>query len=188
LQNTSLCIMHSICLFNFVKNNTIMTRIITLLIAFVTLSCTSNAQKTEFSKEALSETLLATDGSQVAFQDILKKYKGKTLVIEVWASWCGDCVKAMPKLKELQANNPNVAYLFISMDKTADKWKAGIEKHQLQGGHFMANDQMKGVFAKAVDVDWIPRYIIVDKNGKIVLYRAIETDFDKINETLKNLK
>jgi hypothetical protein len=27
----------------------------------------------------------------------------------------------------------------------------------------MANDQMKGVFAKAIDVDWIPRYIIVDK-------------------------
>lgn len=164
-----------------------MKRIILLLIAFATFSCTK-AQKTEFSKEALSETLLATDGSQVAFQDILKKYKGKTLVIEVWASWCGDCVKAMPKLKELQANNPDVAYLFISMDKTADKWKAGIEKHELKGDHFMANDQMKGVFAKAVDVDWIPRYIIVDKTGKIALYRAIETDFDKINDTLKSLK
>jgi hypothetical protein len=35
---------------------------------------------------------------------------------------------------------------------------------------------------------WIPRYIIVDKTGKIVLYRAIETDFDKINETLAALK
>ncbi|RKS93789.1 thiol-disulfide isomerase/thioredoxin [Flavobacterium limicola] len=164
-----------------------MKRIILLLIAFATFSCTK-AQKTEFSKEALSETLLATDGSQVAFQDILKKHQGKTLVIEVWASWCGDCVKAMPKLKELQANNPDVAYLFISMDKTADKWKAGIEKHELKGDHFMANDQMKGVFAKAVDVDWIPRYIIVDKTGKIALYRAIETDFDKINDTLKSLK
>jgi thiol-disulfide isomerase/thioredoxin len=164
-----------------------MKRIILLLIAFATFSCTK-AQKTEFSKEALSETLLATDGSQVAFQDILKKHQGKTLVIEVWASWCGDCVKAMPKLKELQANNPHVAYLFISMDKTADKWKAGIEKHELKGDHFMANDQMKGVFAKAVDVDWIPRYIIVDKTGKIALYRAIETDFDKINDTLKSLK
>jgi hypothetical protein len=32
------------------------------------------------------------------------------------------------------------------------------------------------------------RYIIVDKTGKIVLYRAIETDFDKINETLAALK
>ena len=165
-----------------------MKRIIALLIAFATFSCTSNAQKTKFSEEALSETLLATDGSQVAFKDILKKHKGKTLVIEVWASWCGDCVKAMPKLKELQANNPDVAYVFISMDKTVDKWKAGIEKHEMKGDNYMANDQMKGVFAKAIDVDWIPRYIILDKKGKIVLYRAIETDFDKINETLKNLK
>jgi thiol-disulfide isomerase/thioredoxin len=164
-----------------------MKKIFVLLIAFATFSCT-NAQKTAFSKEALSETLLSADGSQVAFQDILKKYKGKTLVIEVWASWCGDCVKAMPKIKDLQANNPDVAYVFISMDKAAEKWKIGIEKHELKGDHFMANDQMKGVFGKAIDLDWIPRYIIIDKTGKIVLYRAIETDFDLINETLKKLK
>ena len=91
-------------------------------------------------------------------------------------------------MNELQANNPDVAYLFISMDKTAEKWKNGIEKHEIKGDHFMANDQMKGVFGKAIDADWIPRYIIVDKKGKIVLYRAIETDFDKISETLKKLK
>jgi thiol-disulfide isomerase/thioredoxin len=165
-----------------------MKKIFALFIAFVAISCTNAQQKTSFSKEALSETLLATNDSQVAFKDILKKYKGKTLVVEVWASWCGDCVKAMPKIKELQANNPDVAYMFISMDKAADKWKTGIEKHELKGEHFMANDQMKGVFGKAIDLDWIPRYIIIDKKGKIVLYRAIETDFDKINETLKNLK
>jgi hypothetical protein len=74
------------------------------------------------------------------------------------------------------------------MDKTADKWKVGIEKHQLIGDHYMANDQMEGVFAKAIDLDWIPRYIIVDKTGEIVLYRAIETDFDKITRTLNKLK
>ena len=165
-----------------------MKKIFVLFIAFVAISCTNAQQKTAFSKEALSETLLSTDGSQVAFKDILKKYKGKTLVIEVWASWCGDCVKAMPKIKELQANNPDVAYVFISMDKAADKWKIGIEKHELKGEHFMANDQMKCVFGKAIDLDWIPRYIIIDKKGKIVLYRAIETDFDQINETLKKLK
>jgi thioredoxin-like negative regulator of GroEL len=51
-----------------------------------------------------------------------KKYKGKTLVIEVWASWCGDCV-SNAKLKDLQTN-VSTTYLF-SMDKTADKWKAG---------------------------------------------------------------
>ncbi len=163
-----------------------MKKIFALLVTLTIVSCT-NAQKTKFSKEALSETLLATDGGQVAFNDILKKYKGKTLLIEVWASWCGDCVKAMPKLKELQANNPEVAYVFISMDKTADKWKEGIAKHDIKGDHFMANDQMKGVFGKAIDLDWIPRYIIIDKTGKIVIYRAIETDFEKINSTLKDL-
>jgi thiol-disulfide isomerase/thioredoxin len=164
-----------------------MKKLIALVIAFATFSCT-NAQKKEFSKKALSETLLTTDGGQLAFKKILKKHEGKTLVIEVWASWCGDCVKAMPKVHELQANNPDVDFVFLSMDKTADKWKAGIEKHELKGDHFMVNDQMKGVFAKEVDIDWIPRYIIVDKKGKIVLYRAIETDFDKINETLSKLK
>ncbi|KAF2334525.1 MAG: TlpA disulfide reductase family protein [Flavobacterium nitrogenifigens] len=165
-----------------------MKQLVLAVIAFISFSCTQ-AQKTAFSKEALSEKLLATNGKQVAFEKILKKYKGKTLVIEVWASWCGDCVKAMPKLKELQANNPDVSYLFISADKTADKWKAGIEKHELnKGDHYMMNDGMKGLFGKAIDLDWIPRYIVVDKTGKIVLYRAIETDFAKIDETLKGLK
>ena len=157
------------------------------MLAIINLSC-SHAQKKSFSKDALSETILATDGSQVAFQDILKKYKGKTLVIEVWASWCGDCVKAMPKIKELQANNPDVGYVFISMDKAFDKWRAGIEKHELKGDHYWATDGMKGEFGKSIDLDWIPRYIIIDKKGKIVIYRAIETDFDKINKQLKKLE
>ena len=163
-----------------------MNKILVFLFAVTSFSC-SQAQKNSFSKEALSEKLLSTDGNQVAFEDILKQHKGKTLVIEVWASWCGDCVKAMPKIKELQASHPDVAYLSISMDRTAEAWKTGIEKHELKGNHFMANDQMKGVFGKAIDLDWIPRYIILDKTGKIVLYRAIETDFDKINSVLKEV-
>jgi hypothetical protein len=55
-----------------------MKRIILLLVAFATFSCTSNA-KNKFSK-ALSTTLLATDGNFI--QKYFKKYKGKTLVIE----------------------------------------------------------------------------------------------------------
>jgi thiol-disulfide isomerase/thioredoxin len=158
-----------------------------LLVAISSVSCVK-AQKKEFSKEALSEKLVNVAGKEIDFKTILEKHKGKTVVIEVWASWCGDCVKAMPQMKALQMNNPNVDYVFISMDKTAEKWLAGIEKHELKGDHYLAKDGMKGAFGKAVDVDWIPRYIILDKNGKIVLYRAIETDFEKINNTLKELK
>jgi len=165
-----------------------MKKTIALLFALVAVSCSkSKDQKTEFSEKALAETLLSAEGTQVSFQNILEKHKGKTVVIEVWASWCGDCVKAMPKTKELQANNPDVDYVFISMDKAADKWQAGMQKHALAGDHYMANDQMEGVFAQAIDLDWIPRYIILDKTGKIVLYRAIEADFDTINSTLADL-
>lgn len=164
-----------------------MKKIVALLLTLSCFSCL-NAQKTEFSKEALAENLLAADGNQIAFKDILKKHQGKIVVVEIWASWCGDCVKAMPKIKELQTANPEVDYVFVSMDKTVDKWQLGMEKHELKGDHFMANDGMKGVFGKAIDLDWIPRYIIIDKTGKIVLYRAIETDFDKINTILKSQK
>jgi len=164
-----------------------MKKIVTLLVTLVIISC-SNAQKTEFSNEALSAKLLTIDRGQIPFKTLVKKHKEKTLLIEVWASWCGDCVKAMPKIQELQTNNPDVDYMFISMDKTDNQWKEGIAKYDLKGEHFMAKDQMKGVFAKAIDLDWIPRYIIVDKTGKIVLYRATETDFEQINNTLKELK
>ena len=150
------------------------------------ISCT-NAQKKEFSKESLTKKLITLDDSEITFQEILKQHAGKVTVIEVWASWCGDCVKAMLKLKELQANNPKVDYVFISMDKAADKWKAGIEKHELKGNHYWATDGMKGEFGKSIDLDWIPRYIIIDKKGEIITHRAIETDFEQMNATLKSL-
>lgn len=153
------------------------------------ISC-GNAQKKEFSKDAVKGKLTDTESKEVTFKEILKKHKGKTVVIEFWASWCSDCVKAMPKVKEMQANNPNVVYIFISLDKTFDKWKAGIEKHELAGEHYWVNDEkgMKGTFGKSVDLDWIPRYMIINKKGQIELYRAIETDFEKINATLKTLE
>jgi len=162
-----------------------MKKIIALFVALASFSC-SKAQKKEFSKEALAENVVAMDGSEVSFQSILDKYKGKTVVLEFWASWCGDCVKAMPKIKELQQNNPDVVYVFFSCDKTFDKWKEGIEKHELKGDHYLVKDGMKGSFGKSIDLDWIPRYIVVNKKSKISLYRAIETDFELIQKTVKD--
>ncbi len=166
-----------------------MKKIIQIFLISMSLIVSSCAQK-QFSDETLKINLVNTDGKEEVFQEILNKSKGKTIVIEVWASWCGDCVKAMPKLKELQANNPNVEYLFISMDKKMDKWLEGIQKHEIKGLHYWANDldMMKGKFGKSIDLDWIPRYIIIDKNQQIITYRAIETDFELLNTTLKTLK
>lgn len=164
-----------------------MKKLFAILLASLGFSC-SNAQKTAFSEVALNEKLMSLNEGDVIFKDILKKYNGKTIVIEFWASWCGDCVKAMPKIRQVQGQNPEVVFVFISFDKTTAKWKEGIEKHGLKGEHFMAPDGMKGNFGSAVDLDWIPRYMILDKTGKIVIYRAIETDFEVIEKTLNTLK
>lgn len=165
-----------------------MKKILTVLIgALLTWSCAS-PQKTNFANESLTKMLITTNKSEVSFSEILENNKGKTTVIEVWASWCSDCVKAMPKVKEMQANHPEVNYVFISMDKDYKHWISGIEKHEIKGTHYWATEGMKGEFAKSVDVNWIPRYIVLDKEGNVKIYNAIETDFDKINTTLNELK
>ncbi|MFY0482958.1 thioredoxin-like domain-containing protein [Flavobacterium sp. PLA-1-15] len=160
---------------------------LSLIVAFSTLSCVQ-AQKTSFDKEALNDVMWTTQQKDITFAEILKKYESKTVVIDVWASWCSDCIKGMPKVKELQKNNPDVVFLFISMDKTFENWIVGAEKHELFGEHYMVKDGMKGVFGQSIDLDWIPRYMIVDPNGKIALYKAVEADDAKIAETLKKLK
>lgn len=164
-----------------------MKKILFCIIATTTLAC-SNAQDKQFAKESLAKKLITPQNTEIAFKDILKKHSGKVTVIEVWASWCGDCVKAMPKLKQMQSDFPNVDYVFISMDKAFDKWENGIKHHELKGDHYWATDGMKGEFGKSIDLDWIPRYIVLDKTGKVVLYRAIETDFEKIYDQIKKLQ
>jgi thiol-disulfide isomerase/thioredoxin len=159
--------------------------ILLLAVALTSISC--NAQKKEFSPESLAYELTTLNQEKASFQSILEKHKGKKILIEIWAGWCGDCVKAMPRVKELQNVYPNVAYVFISMDKSFDKWKEAVAKHQVDGDLYWVDDakMMKGEFGKSLDVDWIPRYIIVNEKGEIVLYRAIETDFEKIDKVLK---
>jgi hypothetical protein len=73
------------------------------------------------------------------------------------------------------------------MDKSFEKWNEGIKKHEVEGDHYWVNDEkgMKGSFGQSIDLDWIPRYIVVNKEGSVDLYRAIEKDFDKITKALK---
>jgi thiol-disulfide isomerase/thioredoxin len=171
---------------SILKSTTV--KVSVLVIAIIAFCAFTECQRANFSKEALEKTLQDKNNRSITFAEILKKHKGKVTVIEVWASWCGDCVKAMPKVKKMQQDFGQVDYVFISMDKAYDKWLEGITKHELKGDHYWATDGMKGEFGKAIDLDWIPRYIIIDSRGTISTYRAIETDFDTMYETLKTIQ
>ncbi len=159
--------------------------LITLLISF--LSCAQKDQTT-LKKESLENMMITTENKSIVLSEILKNHEGKTVVIDVWASWCSDCLKGIPKLRTLQEQYPNVVYLFISMDKTYETWMQGIEKYDLKGEHYLTSDGMKGTFGKSIELDWIPRYMVIDKTGKIALYKAIEADDEKLIKTLQILK
>lgn len=157
----------------------------TMLIS--TLGC-AQKEETNFKKEGLENLMVTTENKPITFAEILKKYEGTTIVIDVWASWCSDCVKGMPKVKELQEKNQEVTFLFISMDKSYESWLKGIEKYEVRGEHYLTADGMKGVFGKSINLDWIPRYMVVDKKGKIALYKVIEADDKRLFEVLESLK
>lgn len=154
-----------------------------LLLCLVFFSC--NAQEpTVFSEDALNDTFITLEGEERAFKDILDTYKGSTLVIDIWASWCKDCVGGMPKVKALQKDYEDVTYIFLSLDKTQDAWKKGIEKYDVVGEHYFMQSGWKGPFGTFVGLDWIPRYMVVDKDGNISMFKAVEADDPKIKNTL----
>ncbi|WP_299889197.1 thioredoxin-like domain-containing protein [uncultured Lacinutrix sp.] len=163
-----------------------MKKYVLLLVFMLSLTnCKAQVEAEKFSKEALADVFIDQEGSNVMFSDILKKYEGKQIFIDIWASWCKDCIKGMPKVKQLQNNNPDTVFLYLSLDKSLQSWKRGIEKHQVEGEHYYMKSGWKGEFATFLDLDWIPRYLIINKSGDITLFRAIKADDKNIKAILK---
>ncbi|ALJ04527.1 redoxin [Pseudalgibacter alginicilyticus] len=154
-----------------------------ILILITVFNCNKEVP-TKFSVEALNDTFLDLEGNAVAFKNILAKHKEKTIVIDIWASWCGDCIKGMPKVKVLQKDHKDAVYIFLSLDRGVEAWKKGIEKYDVRGEHYYLPSGKDSAFGDFVNIDWIPRYMVVDATGNIKLFRAVEADDKRIIEIL----
>ncbi len=154
-----------------------------LLLLITTLSC-QKEHKT-FSVKALNDQFITQVGEQVTFQNIVDQHKGKKVFIDIWASWCGDCLKSIPQVKALQNQFKNVDFVFLSLDKSAKQWQYAIKKYNLKGDHYYMPKGKKCDFANFVNISWIPRYMVLDSVGNIELFKAITTDDNKLIEALK---
>jgi len=155
-----------------------------LFFAVLFLSC-SIEKPTEFSDLALQDTGFTLQDSEITIDSILKTYKGKKVLIDVWASWCGDCIRGLPSIKNLQKKYPEVVFLFLSVDKNKAAWKNGIRRFKIQGEHYILPKGMKsGDFVDFLNLGWIPRYVVVDENGKIILFKATRASDSAIEEVL----
>ncbi len=152
------------------------------------LSCKTQEDKTHFSTEALQATLFDDKGNEVTIQKVLDQTKGKTTFVDIWAAWCADCIKGMPKIQALQTQyGEQIAYTFLSLDRDENKWKKAIKEYDLKGNHFWfkgLKDWDDNAFNRDIDLDWIPRYMVVGKNGSIKLFRAIKADDPKLLEAI----
>lgn len=153
-----------------------------LLFVLILFSC---EKPTQFSADALQEKFTNTNLAEVTFQEILEKHKGKKILIDVWASWCRDCVVSLADLKTLQSKNPEVSYVFLSLDRTVNSWKKGIDHFQMKGDHYFMREGKKGEFGSFLNLWWIPRYIVVNELGEITLFKATKITDKKILEALK---
>jgi len=159
-----------------------MKKIISILAIIILFGC--KKQET-FNEEAFSQELLSLEGDTITFGQILERYKGKPILIDIWASWCPDCIKGMPKVHKLQQEY-NLIYLFLSYDKNEKDWKKGIEKHKANGENFLIHSDWKtGKFKEFLDINWIPRYIVVGENNEILLYDVIEADDPNLLKVIK---
>ena len=155
-----------------------------LIFLLLVVSC-SKTVRTQLSEEVLNESYIGLNGDSKSFRSILEAHQGKQIVIDIWASWCRDCIEGLPALRALQTDKSDAVYIFLSADRDLETWKRSIKKYDIQGEHYFMPKGTKGVLGAFVDIDWIPRYMIVDANGRIELFEAIEADDPIIRNILK---
>ena len=160
-------------------------KIIVLVYVSFLASC-SLETPTEFSEKALLEKVYDLNDEVSTFKDVIDQYKGKKVLIDVWASWCRDCLVGMPKVKELQTAFPEVVYLFLSVDEKKSSWKRGVKRYDVIGEHYnLPQGMKKGDLVGFLNLSWIPRYVVVDENGKIILFNATDASDENIIKALK---
>tara|TARA_R110002124_G_scaffold283670_1_gene459936 strand:- start:1606 stop:2097 length:492 start_codon:yes stop_codon:yes gene_type:complete len=158
-----------------------------LLLIIVFVSCSEDPK--EFSEEANLEMLIGLDDSKITLREVLYQQKGKKIFIDVWASWCKDCIAGFPKVKELQKEFPDVVFLFLSVDISNPSWKRAIERYNLVGEHYnLPKGMNEGDFVNFINLNWISRYMVIDEIGQIQLFKATDPSDKKIIKALKHAK
>lgn len=146
----------------------------------------------------LDFTTLKNEVKKVYFTDLNKnkstleslilKNKGKVVFVDFWASWCAPCRAAMPSSRKLKENykGKEVVFVYISIDTDFEKWKnaSGKEKLSENDNNFLGINYPHALFYKGLQLKTIPRYLIYDKNGKLVHQNAPTPESKEIKEEL----
>lgn len=102
----------------------------------------------------------------------LSDFKGKVIYIDLWASWCIPCRAEMPNfkiLKEKFKGNEQVAFMGIAVFDGEKEWKKALSEEKPE---WLQLYDTSSTVAKSYVAAAIPKYILIDKNGKVVNFNA----------------
>lgn len=113
----------------------------------------------------------------------LRDFRGKYVYIDMWATWCGPCQKELPFLKKLEEKykGRNIAFVGLSIDQDKAKWADRVKNGALSGTQLYIGKGTK--FQSDYRISGIPRFILLDPNGRIVnpdMTRPSSEDTEKI--------
>ncbi|MEY8759663.1 thioredoxin-like domain-containing protein [Chryseobacterium tongliaoense] len=119
----------------------------------------------------------------------LSKYRGKYVVIDLWATWCGPCKQIRP-IFDTRSNQyshySNIQFISISLDEDKTKWLNYLKtKPSKVPQYWLAN---AGQFMNTYKIQSIPRFIIIDPEGKVFNLNTPFPDEDNFVEILDKLK
>lgn len=119
------------------------------------------------------------DGKNFQFA---KFAKGKTVVLDFWASWCPDCRKDAPEVVRLyeKYRQFGIEFIGVSMDTDVEAWKKAIEKFGITYPQVSELKKFKETdIAKAYGVKWIPSMVVVGPDGEVKLSTVLTYKVDK---------
>ena len=96
-------------------------------------------------------------------------YKGKVLLIDFWATWCGPCVAEMPNVKNIYSkfHPQGFEIVGISLDQSRDRLDQYIKSNQIAWPQYFDGKWWNNDVAVRYGIKSIPTTILVDKSGKI---------------------